>query len=156
MSESMSTSQDVLDLLREMTGQSLLLSEAIAREAGLRPADLEVLGIIEQHGPMTAGRLGAATGLSPAAVTGLIDRLERAGVAERRADAADRRRVLVRVSPGAARVAELYHDLEIAARELVARRSQAELRAIAAFLRDMHALAVEHVARLERASPETG
>jgi DNA-binding MarR family transcriptional regulator len=69
-----STPQEVLDLLREMSGQNVLLSEAIARHAGLRPADLEVLGVIEQRGPLTAGQLGEATGLSPAAVTGLIDR----------------------------------------------------------------------------------
>jgi DNA-binding MarR family transcriptional regulator len=145
----MSRSQDVLDLLREMSGQNLLLSEAIARHAGLRPADLEVLGVIEQHGPLTAGRLGRATGLSPAAVTGLIDRLERAGVAERRADPGDRRRVLVAVSSGAARVAELYSSLERDTRARVERYSPAELAAIACFLRDVHAIGVEYVARLQ-------
>jgi DNA-binding MarR family transcriptional regulator len=141
---------EVLDLLREMSGQNLLLSDAIARQAGLRPADLEVLGVIEQRGPLTAGQLGDATGLSPAAVTGLIDRLEQAGVAERRPDTADRRRVLVAVSPGAARIAALYERLERDARGRVGAYSAREQTVIARFLREMYELGVDHVARMER------
>lgn len=132
-----------------MTGQSVLLSEAIARHAGLSPADLEVLGAIEQHGPLTAGQLGKLTGLSAAAVTGLIDRLERADVATRRPDVVDRRRVLVEVSRGAARVAEHYDQLQQDAIRLLSRRSAADLAVIADFLHEMHEVAVEHVARLE-------
>jgi DNA-binding MarR family transcriptional regulator len=147
-----STAQEVLDLLREMSGQNVLLSEAIARHAGLRPADLEVLGVIEQRGPLTAGQLGEATGLSPAAVTGLIDRLQRAGVAERRPDAADRRRVLVAVSAGAARIADLYGELERATRSKIERYSPDELAVLTRFLREMYAIGVDHVARLQRPS----
>jgi DNA-binding MarR family transcriptional regulator len=145
----MSTPAQVLDAFREMTGQSIVLSEAIARNAGLSPADLEVLGAIEQRGPLTAGQLGEVTGLSAAAVTGLIDRLERAGVATRRPDSADRRRVLVEVAPGAKRIAELYGALEQDALRILGRRSAAERTVIADFLRDMHEMGVAHVARLQ-------
>jgi DNA-binding MarR family transcriptional regulator len=146
----MSTPDHVLDQFREMTGQSIVLSAAIARHAGISPADLEVLGAIEQRGPLTAGELARLTGLSAAAVTGLIDRLERAGVAERRPDPADRRRVLVAVANGAERVAELYGSLERDARRVLDERSPRELETISAFLRDMHAVGVDHVARLSR------
>ena len=149
----MSTPQEVAGLVREVTGQSVLLGEAIARHAGLSPADLEVLGAIEQHGPLTAGQLGELTGLSPAAVTGLIDRLERAGVAKRRADAADRRRVLVGVSKGAERVAALYREMERDMLEILGRRSPEELSAIAGFLRDAHGIGVEHLARFGASPP---
>lgn len=145
-----SSPQAVIDALREMTGQSVLLGDAIARRAGLRPADLEVLGAIEHHGPLTAGRLGELTGLSPAAVTGLIDRLERAGVAAREADPADRRRVLVAVADGADTIAQLYHAVDQRTRRALTRRSPAELAAIVAFLRDMTSVAVEQVAAIER------
>jgi DNA-binding MarR family transcriptional regulator len=153
MEPRMSTPQEVADLVREVTGQSVLLGEAIARKAGLSPPDLEVLGAIEQHGPLTAGQLGALTGLSPAAVTGLIDRLERAGVAKRRADAADRRRVLVGVSKGAERVAALYREMERDMLELVGRRSPQELGVIADFLRDAHGIGVDHLTRLGATPP---
>ncbi len=149
MASDASTVQDVIDLIRLMSGQNLLLSDAIARRAGLRSADLEILGVIQQHGPMTAGELGRATGLSPAAVTGLIDRLERGGVAERRSDPADRRRVLVAVSAGAARVAALYEALERDTRAKTRRYSAAERAVIARFLRDMYDIGVDHVGRLE-------
>ncbi|HKE81304.1 MAG TPA: MarR family transcriptional regulator [Solirubrobacteraceae bacterium] len=149
MASDASTVQDVIDLIRQMSGQNLLLSEAIARRAGLRSADLEILGVIEQHGPMTAGELAGVTGLSPAAVTGLIDRLERAGVAERRSDPVDRRRVLVAVSAGAARVAALYEALERDTRAKTRRYSAAERAVIARFLRDMYDIGVDHVSRLD-------
>jgi DNA-binding MarR family transcriptional regulator len=145
----MSTPEQVNELLRQTSGQSVLLSAAIARHAGLSPADLEVLGTIDQLGPLTAGQLAELTGLSPAAVTGLIDRLERARVAERRPDPADRRRVLVRASAGAARIAKLYESLEADALRALRRRNAAELDAIADYLRDMQQIGVKHVARLQ-------
>jgi DNA-binding MarR family transcriptional regulator len=148
MSATVSSPQEVIHLLREMTGQSIVLSAAIARHAGLSPADLEVLGTIEQHGPLTAGQLAQRTGLSNAAVTGLIDRLERAGVAARRSDPADRRRVLVEVSDGARPIAERYAELERDALRVLGRRSPDELAAIAEFLREMNEVGVDHVARL--------
>jgi DNA-binding MarR family transcriptional regulator len=145
----MSTPQAVNERFRELTGQSVVLSEAIARHVGLRSADLEVLGAIEQHGPLTAGQLSALTGLSAAAVTGLIDRLENAGVAARQADPADRRRVLVAVSDGARRIVELYAKLERDMTAVVARRSPAELQVIEDFLVDALAVGVDWVARLQ-------
>jgi DNA-binding Lrp family transcriptional regulator len=44
---------------------------------------------------MTAGELAQRTGLSPGAVTGLVDRLESAGHVRRTRDPADRRRVVI-------------------------------------------------------------
>ena len=145
----MSTPDAVNQRFREVTGQSVVLSEAIARHVGLRSADLEVLGAIEQHGPLTAGQLSKLTGLSAAAVTGLIDRLEKAGVAARQADPADRRRVLVAVSDGARHIVELYAELERDMTAVVARRSPAELQVLEKFLEDALAVGVEWVARLE-------
>ena len=44
---------------------------------------------------MPAGRLGELTGLTTGAVTGIIDRLEKAGYVKRASDPADRRRTIV-------------------------------------------------------------
>lgn len=146
----MSSPREVLDLLREMTGQSVVMSAAIAKSVGLSPTDLEVLGAIQQHGPLSAGHLGDLTGLSPAAVTGLIDRLERSGVARRGADPDDRRRVLVETAPGAQRIAKHYGTLEQDALQVLGTRDERELATIAAFLSDMYEVGVKHMTRLER------
>lgn len=149
MASATSTAHEVNGLFREVTGQSVLLSQAIAERAGLSPADLEALGAVEQHGPVSAGQLGEMTGLKPASVTGLIDRLERAGVVARMPDPTDRRRVLVAISEGAAPIAALYDDLEARMLALLGRRNPRELATIAAFLNEAIQLGVSTLSELE-------
>ena len=85
--------------------------DAIGRALGLNPADLRGLDWLAD-GPKSAGELSAGTGLSSAATTTLIDRLERKGFARRVADPGDRRRVLVEMTPeGRARVGRFYGPL---------------------------------------------
>ena len=50
-------------------------------------------------GGLTAGELAREAGLTTGAVTGVIDRLERVGYARRGPDPADRRKVVVEVTP---------------------------------------------------------
>jgi DNA-binding MarR family transcriptional regulator len=70
---------------------SLLASEAL----GLAPTDLVCMCLLQLHGPATPGWLAEMSGLSTGAVTGVVDRLERAGYATRAQDPQDRRRVIV-------------------------------------------------------------
>ena len=70
---------------------SLLAAEAL----GLAPTDLMCMCLLQLHGPATPGWLAKMTGLSTGAVTGMVDRLERAGYATRAQDPQDRRRVIV-------------------------------------------------------------
>jgi len=70
---------------------SLLAAEAL----GLAPTDLMCMCLLQLHGPATPGWLAEMTGLSTGAVTGVVDRLERAGYAARAQDPQDRRRVIV-------------------------------------------------------------
>ena len=62
--------------------------------------DNKALGIIAREGPLSAGALAERTGLTPGAITGLVDRLQGAGYARREPDPADRRRILIRAVPG--------------------------------------------------------
>jgi hypothetical protein len=70
---------------------SLLAAEAL----GLAPTDLVGMCLLQLHGPATPGWLAEMTGLSTGAVTGMVDRLERAGYVTRAQDPHDRRRVIV-------------------------------------------------------------
>ena len=51
---------------------------------------------------MTPSRLAELSGLTSGAVTGVLDRLERAGFVRRESDPTDRRSLLVRIDPESA------------------------------------------------------
>jgi DNA-binding MarR family transcriptional regulator len=89
--------------LREVTRLSLRFSEAMASELGVSVTDLECLDRVALGANVTAGALAEATGLTTGAITGAIDRLERAGFVERRRDDADRRKVIVAGTPATRR-----------------------------------------------------
>ena len=94
---------DVIDeLSREVrAGQVAVdqMDDAACRALGINRTDGRCLDIIDREGPVAAGRLAEASGLTTAAVTAIIDRLERAGYARRVGDPKDRRRVLVELTP---------------------------------------------------------
>jgi DNA-binding MarR family transcriptional regulator len=73
--------------------------EAIADRVGMNRTDMRCLDLIDQAGGMTAGELARAAGLTTGAVTAVIDRLEKAEMARRVPDPADRRRVRLEVTP---------------------------------------------------------
>jgi DNA-binding MarR family transcriptional regulator len=75
------------------------MDDAAARALGINRTDGRCLDVIDREGPVAAGRLAAASGLTTAAVTAVIDRLEKAGYARRVSDPNDRRRVLVELTP---------------------------------------------------------
>lgn len=51
-------------------------------------------------GPLTVGELASRLGLTMPTVSGVLAELDRAGLVERRADPADRRRTIVQFAPG--------------------------------------------------------
>ena len=84
----------MLDLRQFAVGLQVANLE-VAAAVGLNPTDLGCLCLLLLHGPSPAGRLAELTGLTTGAVTGVIDRLELAGFAQRVPDASDRRKVIV-------------------------------------------------------------
>jgi DNA-binding MarR family transcriptional regulator len=81
-------------LLRELQSAMGDAELALSRRMQLSHTDLSAMAHLsfapEHLGP---GELSGRLGISPAAATQLVDRLERAGHLERRRDAVDRRRV---------------------------------------------------------------
>src|SRR5438105_12730411 len=72
-----------------------LLGQMSAERIGINATDLNCLNIVALTGPMTAGELARATGLTTASITGVLDRLEEGDSIQRERDPRDRRRVIV-------------------------------------------------------------
>jgi DNA-binding MarR family transcriptional regulator len=124
-----------------------VLDEAVADYLGIHRTDARCLDILDREGPLTAGRLAERARISPGAMTSLLDRLERKGLARRKRDTADRRRVLVEVTPKLTSLAqELYGTHEEAGRRLeVFSDEQLEL-----LVRFLHGSIAWQEGRLER------
>jgi DNA-binding MarR family transcriptional regulator len=92
--------------------------------------------------------------LTTGAITGVIDRLEKAGFARRERDTEDRRRVLVRPLPDVERrMAPLYASLQRSMMALWSRYSEQELALLIAFLARSYAICCEDNARLRGETP---
>jgi DNA-binding MarR family transcriptional regulator len=87
--------QTIVDRFREMSTESIMFHQAVADELGLYITDHKCMDIIHRFGAMPAGRLGEMTGLTTGAITGMIDRLEKAGYVRRANDPKDRRKTIV-------------------------------------------------------------
>jgi DNA-binding MarR family transcriptional regulator len=117
--------------------------DAVGRLLGLNPTDLRCLDWLTS-GPMTAGELAKATGLSSAATTTLIDRLEDKGYVARERDGIDRRKVEIRLTSEAeTRLGELYGPLATEGGRLLEPFSDDELAKIHTFLEQATSLVDE-------------
>jgi DNA-binding MarR family transcriptional regulator len=116
---------------RELSTAVVMFHEAVGAHLGVSAGDQRALTLIGREGPLSAGDLAEKTGLTPGAVTGMIDRLERAGLARREHDANDRRRVLVSATSGRP---DVFGDLAAAMNEMAARYDEKELALIADYL----------------------
>ena len=84
---------------RELATAVIMFHEALAKKAGLTAAESRCIGILGQRGVLTAGELARATGLTTGAITGIVDRLQKAGWLRREGTPDDRRSVLISALP---------------------------------------------------------
>ncbi len=83
---------------------------------------------------MTAGRLAEVTGLTTGAITGVVDRLEQAGLVRRERDDNDRRKVFIATVPeNIARIGRFYEHMQRAMLKVWEGYSDAELRLLLRF-----------------------
>jgi DNA-binding MarR family transcriptional regulator len=87
--------QAINDKLKEMSIETIIFHQVVADVLGLHITDHKCLDLLYHFGAMPAGKLGELTGLTTGAVTGAIDRLEKAGYARRINDPKDRRLTIV-------------------------------------------------------------
>jgi DNA-binding MarR family transcriptional regulator len=84
--------------LSKVTDADRRLRTAAAEHLGLTSFDFDAVQYLAEAGPVPAGRIAEAMGITTGAVTGLVDRLERAGWVERARHEVDRRQVVVQVT----------------------------------------------------------
>ncbi|MFE3255707.1 MarR family winged helix-turn-helix transcriptional regulator [Nocardia sp. NPDC059091] len=115
--------------------RGMRMNQSAAARLGINATDMQVLQLL-QSGPRTSSELAKLTGLTTASMTGLVDRLEKAGFVTRVRHPADRRRVLIHLNDARARadIAPLYGPLLGTWRRALSAYSVEELTLIIGFL----------------------
>ena len=126
----------VKDALRDASLQLALLNHQVGSRLKMRDVDFDCLNLLNQHGPIGPGALAKLAGLHPATMTGVLDRLEKAGWATRDRDPDDRRAVVVRAARERGReVLDQYAGMNGSMDEICADYTVEQLEIIEGFLR---------------------
>ena len=126
----------IKESLRELRVQLSLLNHQVGARVELRDVDLDCLDLISRYGPLSPSALARRAGLHPATMTGILDRLERAGWVSRDRDPSDRRAVVVRVlRDRGAELFRLYRGMNTSIDQICAGYSDDQLELLADFLR---------------------
>jgi DNA-binding MarR family transcriptional regulator len=125
------------EAMRRSSAQGVLYGQAVADIAGISNSDLECMDFLHLEGRVTAGRLAEVTGLTTGAITGVVDRLEKAGYVRRERDESDRRKVFITVVPEAtAKIGQFYVPMQQAMQKVWSGYSEEELRLLLRFALD--------------------
>lgn len=108
-----------------------LFRNAMSGWAGLNATDMECLRLLFHKGIATPSELARHTGLTSGAVTAMLDRLEKAGLIERRPNPDDRRGTLITPAKSSAeKAASWFESARNAQDELISSYSESELEII--------------------------
>jgi DNA-binding MarR family transcriptional regulator len=143
---------ELISEFRIAGNQDSAFDNLAAERLGLNRTDLHCINIIENSGGLTAGELAKEAGLTTGAVTGVVDRLERAGFARRVSDPTDRRRVKLDVTQKFyARADKIWGPVAADwASRLGGRFTAEELERVIEFLRVTNELSHAHIERLRK------
>ncbi|MBU8868084.1 MarR family transcriptional regulator [Paenarthrobacter aromaticivorans] len=136
---------------RELSTAAIMFHTALSELRGLSATEGKAIDILLRHGPMTAGEFGEHSGLAPASVTGLMQRLESKGVARRSKHGEDKRKVLIElVGDQVAAAAPYFTDFMGGMAALLEGYSDDELRIIADYSSKAARVQQEAAVRLSR------
>jgi DNA-binding MarR family transcriptional regulator len=145
--------------LRQFTGLSSSFFRAAAGRVGMTVTDMQVIDALDLSGPTTAGQLADLTGLTTGAITGMLNRLEEAGLVRRERDPSDGRRVIVRLTPGKneMRAVGSIFDSSLAAwEETASRYDDEQIALLLEFLRSSNEIARHEIVKLREAPESDG
>jgi DNA-binding MarR family transcriptional regulator len=126
----------IKDTLRDLHNQLSTLNRQVGGQLALKDIDMDCLDLINRQGPLSPSALARNAGLHPATITGILDRLEKAGWIARERDPADRRAVTIRALPDRGReVYQLFAGMNSAMDAICADYDEEQLTLLADFLR---------------------
>jgi DNA-binding MarR family transcriptional regulator len=129
--------------------------EAVGARLGLNMAERHCIGLLH-GGPQSAGAIATATGLTPAAVTALIDRLEARGLLTRTRSLEDRRKVVIEATEATRDLSARYYGaIAKEGEKVIATFSDAELATISRFVNAALDLQRAQLARLKAEGSDT-
>lgn len=144
---------ELIDEVRRSQNATARFDQAVADALGINRTDMRCLDTLEREGPVPAGRLAEATGLTSGAITTALDRLERRGFARRIADPSDRRRVLVELTPALHAHGDNFYGPHMAqAERLFQRYTREQIELLLDFVRSGRELNEREAAALESAN----
>ena len=126
--------QELEHAVRKSSALGVIFGQTVANKVGMSSSDLECLDFLNLEGRVTAGRLAEVTGLTTGAITGVVDRLEKAGFVRRERDESDRRKVFIAIVPeNTAKIGRFYEHMQRAILKDWEAYSDAELRLLLRF-----------------------
>jgi DNA-binding MarR family transcriptional regulator len=127
--------QELEHAVRKSSALGVIFGQTVANAVGISSSDLECLDFLNIEGRVTAGRLAELTGLTTGAITGLVDRMEKAGLVRRERDEEDRRKVYIAIVPEAlGKIESYYEPLQKAVTKNWEGYSDAELKLLLRFM----------------------
>lgn len=158
-------STDVEELARQFRqfyGLGASFFRVAAARTGKTVTDMQVLDILDSSGPTTAGNLAELTGLTTGATTGLLNRLEEAGLVRRERDPEDGRRIIVRLvrdkdaKDDIGEISAIFDPLWESWEEMVSRYSDEQIAFLLDFLKRSNGISRREMARLQEAPAGEG
>ena len=135
-------------LARRHSTAVVLFHHAVAERLGLGPTDHKCLDLLRERGPMAGSDLGAITGLTSGAITGVVARLEQAGYVRREPDPHDGRKQILHLALELAHIQDVIGPLRKDVAALLENFDTHQLTAIAEFLARTTHLIYRHAALL--------
>lgn len=127
---------------------------AVGDVYGLSAPERRCLSVVS-HGPQPANVIAKAVNLTPAAVTTLIDRLEKRGFVQRQADPTDRRKVMVAAAEKTEEVTrQAYFPIFMAGAALLENYSIEEMHLILKFIDEVTVMQTNQTEAFRQKKPK--
>src|ERR1700758_1805360 len=135
--------------MRRSSAQGAMFAKTVADRAGISSSDMDCMDFLNLEGRMTAGRLAELTGLTTGAITGVVDRLEKAGFVRRERDESDRRKVfIVPVPERLGEIGSFYVLMQRAMQKLSDGYTDAELKLLLRYATEAYHAVLEATSQL--------